>query len=241
MSEAVVARVTAMVAPLVADLKLDLYDLEYRGGVLRITVDTPVGSAGGVTLDDIALLTRMIGRDFDHDDPMPGHYTLEVTSPGLERTLRTPTHFQREIGKLVNLRLRDVAAGDRRVQGVLVGATDDSAIIRLDELSPDGELVERAVPYAQIDRAKTVFVWGPAPKPGKGPAKQAGSGKTGPKSSATSGSAKAGSRGSAKAGAPKAGAPKAGSRGAAKPAGPSDEVDAEPASTSTTKHTQEAS
>jgi ribosome maturation factor RimP len=228
MSEAVVARVTAMVAPLVADLKLDLYDIEYRGGVLRITVDTPVGSAGGVTLDDIALLTRMIGRDFDHDDPMPGHYTLEVTSPGLERTLRTTTHIQREIGKLVNLRLRDVAAGDRRVQGVLVGATDDSAIIRLDELSPDGELVERAVPYAQIDRAKTVFVWGPAPKPGKGPAKQAGSGK-------------AGSRGSAKAGAPKAGAPKAGSRGAAKPAGPSDEVDAEPASTSTTKHTQEAS
>ena len=65
MSDAVVERVTRMVAPLVADLKLDLYDLEYRGGVLRITVDTPPGSSGGVDLDTIALLTRMIGRDFE--------------------------------------------------------------------------------------------------------------------------------------------------------------------------------
>ncbi|MFN8020309.1 MAG: hypothetical protein U0Q03_02170 [Acidimicrobiales bacterium] len=166
MSDAVVERVTRMVAPLVADLKLDLYDLEYRGGVLRITVDTPPGSPGGVDLDTIALLTRMIGRDFDHDDPMPGHYTLEVTSPGLERTLRLPTHWQREIGKTVNVRLRDVAAGDRRVQGTLIAATDTEATIRLD----DAELTERIVPYAQVDRAKTVFVWGPAPKPGKAPA-----------------------------------------------------------------------
>lgn len=166
MSDAVVERVTRMVAPLVADLKLDLYDLEYRGGVLRITVDTPPGSTGGVDLDTIALLTRMIGRDFDHDDPMPGHYTLEVTSPGLERTLRIPAHWQREIGKVVNVRLRDVAAGDRRVQGTLVAATDTEATVRLD----DAELTERVIPYAQIDRAKTVFIWGAAPKPGKAPA-----------------------------------------------------------------------
>lgn len=166
MSDAVVERVTRMVAPLVADLKLDLYDLEYRGGVLRITVDTPPGSSGGVDLDTIALLTRMIGRDFDHDDPMPGHYTLEVTSPGLERTLRLPTHWQREIGKTVNVRLRDVAAGDRRVQGTLVAADEVQATIRLD----DTDLTERVIPYAQVDRAKTVFVWGPAPKPGKAPA-----------------------------------------------------------------------
>lgn len=169
MSDAVVQRVTKMVAPLVADMKLDLYDIEYRGGVLRITIDTPPGSPGGVTLDEIALLTRMIGRDFDHDDPMPGHYTLEVTSPGLERTLRLPTHFQREIGKIVNIRLRDVASGDRRVQGTLIAATETDAVVRLD----DAELTERTIAYSQIDRAKTVFIWGPAPKPGKAPAKNA--------------------------------------------------------------------
>lgn len=174
MSDAVVERVTRMVTPLVTDLKLDLYDVEYRGGVLRITVDTPPGSPGGVDLDTISLLTRMIGRDFDHDDPMPGHYTLEVTSPGLERTLRTPAHYRREIGKTVNVRLRDVAAGDRRVQGTLVAADDTSCVVRLDDAPKGAELTERTIPYSQIDRAKTVFVWAAAPKPGKGPGKQAG-------------------------------------------------------------------
>ena len=100
-------RIRAIVAPIVADLKLDLYDLEFRGGTLRITIDTPPGSERGVNLEEIALATRLVGRDFDHHDPIPSHYTLEVTSPGLERTLRTPTHFQREVGKTVNVRLRD--------------------------------------------------------------------------------------------------------------------------------------
>lgn len=161
-------RVRRMVAPLVADLKLDLYDLELRGGVLRITVDTPPGSEGGVDIDSLTLLTKMISRDFDHDDPMPGHYTLEVTSPGLERTLRTPAHFQREIGKTVAVRLRDVVNGERRLEGTLVGADDTAATLRLD----DAALSERVVPYDQIDRARTVFVWGPAPKPGKQPARK---------------------------------------------------------------------
>lgn len=161
-------RVRRMVAPLVADLKLELYDLELRGGVLRITVDTPPGSEGGVDIDSLTLLTKMISRDFDHDDPMPGHYTLEVTSPGLERTLRLPTHYQREIGKTVALRLRDVVNGERRMQGTLVAADDNAATLRLD----DEALSERVVPYDQIDRARTVFVWGPAPKPGKQPARK---------------------------------------------------------------------
>jgi len=162
--QSTIDKVTRMVAPLVTDLKLDLYDVEFRGSVLRITIDTPPGSEGGVTLESIALLTRMISRDFDHDDPMPGSYTLEVTSPGLERTLRTPAHYQREIGKTVAFRLRDVGVGnDRRVQGTLIAATDTEAVIRLD----DDALTERTIPFTQVDRAKTVFVWGAAPKPGK--------------------------------------------------------------------------
>ena len=103
-------RVRALVTPIVRDLKLDLYDLEFRGGTLRVTIDTPPGSDGGVNLDTIALATRLISRELDHDDPMPGHYTLEVSSPGLERSLRTPAHFQREVGKTVNIRLRDTTS-----------------------------------------------------------------------------------------------------------------------------------
>ena len=171
---ATVARVTRLVAPLLTDLKLDLYDVELRGGTLRITVDTPPGSAKGVDLDTLALVTRMVSRDLDHDDPMPGHYTLEVTSPGLERQLRTPAHYRREVGKTVALRLRDVVHGERRVTGVLAAADDAQIVVAV-----DGE--PRTIASDPIDRARTVFEWGPAPKPGGGgkrtkkndPAKQA--------------------------------------------------------------------
>jgi ribosome maturation factor RimP len=159
-----VERVRSLVEPIVSDLRLDLYDLEFRGGTLRVTLDTPPGSAGGVDLDVIALATRLIGREFDHHDPIPGHYTLEVTSPGLERTLRVPAHFQREIGKTVALRLRESAGDSRRVQGELVAADEHAATVRTEA---DGD---RVVSYDLVDRAKTVFNWGAAPKPGNKPA-----------------------------------------------------------------------
>jgi ribosome maturation factor RimP len=166
-------RVRALVAPIIRDLHLDLYDLEFRGGILRVTIDTPPGSEGGVTLESIALATRLISREFDHDDPMPGHYTLEVSSPGLERQLRVPAHFQREIGKTVNIRLRDTTSANRRVHGVLVAASEHDCTVRLEDPADDGTFPERVVPFDQIDRAKTVFVWGPTPKPTTAPKKTA--------------------------------------------------------------------
>jgi ribosome maturation factor RimP len=158
----VLQRVRELIEPIASDLGLDLYDLEQRGGTLRVTIDTPPGSEAGVDMDQIALATRLISREMDHHDPMPGRYTLEVTSPGVERTLRTPAHFQREIGKTINVRLADPDAGPRRFEGVLVAADDATATVRLD----DADLTERVVALADIDRARTVFVWGPQPKPG---------------------------------------------------------------------------
>jgi len=154
-SNAVNDAILALVTPIVSDLKLDLYDLEFNGGILKITVDTPPGSDGGVTLDQLALVTRLVGRDFDFHDPIPGHYTLEVSSPGLERTLRTAEHFRREVGKTVNIRLRANVDGARRVQGVLIASDDTTATVRLD----DKDLTERVVEIGMIDRAKTVFQW----------------------------------------------------------------------------------
>ena len=204
-------QVRALIDPIVTDLHLDLYDLEFRSGTLRITIDTPPGSPGGVDLDVIALATRLISREFDHHDPVPGHYTLEVTSPGLERTLRTPAHFQREVGKTVALRLRDTGADDRRVQGVLIAADEQAATVRLD--SCDTELVERVVRYDVIDRARTVFQWGPAPKPGsKTAAKPKGPAKTAPAKNRPSSATKAGTTksGTTKSGASKPAASKSG-------------------------------
>jgi ribosome maturation factor RimP len=155
----VITRVRELIGPIASDLGLDVYDVEQRGGVLRLALDTPPGSDGGVTLDTLALASRLMSRELDHNDPIPGRYTLEVTSPGVERALRTPEHFRREVGKVVAIRLSDVGHDDRRVTGTLVGADDTAATVRVD--GPDGA-VERAISYSQIDRAHTVFEWGPA-------------------------------------------------------------------------------
>lgn len=158
-----VKRVRELVAPIASDLHLDLYDVEQRGGTMRVTLDTEAGSEAGVDLDQLALATRLISRELDHDDPIPGKYTLEVTSPGLERTLRTPEHFQREIGKVINVRLSNVDSDDRRVQGTLIAADASTATIRVDG---GDEPVDREIDLASVDRARTVFEWGPQPKPG---------------------------------------------------------------------------
>lgn len=168
-TDPVATRVADVVAPFVADLGLELYDVEHVGGVLRIVVDTPTGLVDaddpsrpkGVSIDAIALLTRLLSREFDHAAPLPGRYTLEVTSPGLERGLRLPRHYAREVGKRVSVRLRAPVDGVRRVQGTLVAAGDASCTVRDEET-----LADREIDYAQVDRARTIFEWGPAPRPG---------------------------------------------------------------------------
>ena len=167
----VLKRVRKIVEPIASDLQLHLYDIEQRGGTLRITLDTFPGSPGSVDLAQLALATRLISREFDHEDPMPGKYTLEVSSPGVERNLRLPEHFQREIGKVVTVRLANVEAAERRLEGELVAAGDTTITLRV-AATKKAPATDRVVEIAGIDRAKTVFVWGPAPKPGsKGPKK----------------------------------------------------------------------
>ena len=154
---AIVDRVTELLLPLLDERRLSLYDVELNGGNLRITVDGP----GGVLLDDLAELTRAVGRELDEHDPMPGAYTLEVSSPGLERKLRTMEHFRGAVDEDVNVKLGPHVEGDRRLHGVLVRVEDDGVIV----LDVDGE--EHAVDIADITKAVTVFEWGPSPKPGK--------------------------------------------------------------------------
>lgn len=159
----VVRRVRELVEPIATDLQLDLYDIEQRGPTMRVTLDTPPGSDGSVDLDKLALATRLISRELDHSDPIPGKYTLEVTSPGVERTLRTPAHFRREVGKRLSVRLANATGDDRRFEGDLVAADETTATFRIEE---GGEPAERVVALADIDRARTVFEWGPQPKKG---------------------------------------------------------------------------
>ena len=79
---AVVTRIGELVTPIVSDLGLDLYDLEFVSGVVRVVVDSKAGLVGengqpaGVDLEKIGLLTRLVSREFDHSEPVPGRYTL---------------------------------------------------------------------------------------------------------------------------------------------------------------------
>jgi ribosome maturation factor RimP len=154
-------RLHAIVDPICADLDLELVDLEYAGGVVRVTIDRP----DGVDMEAIAKATRAVSRAFDEHDPIAGRFTLEVSSPGLERPLRTPAHFRRAVGSTVRIKTRPGVEGERRLDGVLTAAGDDSCTVTL--TAPAGE--GREVRYDDIERARTVFEWGPAPKPGKSP------------------------------------------------------------------------
>jgi len=155
------ARVRLLVEPLVEQAGVRLYDIEYSGGVLRITVE----QEGGVGIDVIGKLTRKISHLFDEEDPMPGHYTLEVSSPGLERSLRTPEHFASAVGSLVSVKTKPGAEGDRRIKGTLVSSDEESATIAPSGAAPGATRVLR---LDDIERARTVFEWGGQPKPGSG-------------------------------------------------------------------------
>ena len=154
-------RVRDLVLPLLAERELDLYDIEVAGPVLKVVVDRE----GGIDLGVVADVTRAVSRALDEADPIAGAYTLEVTSPGLERRLRTPQHFARAVGEAVKVKLLAGADDDRRVAGLLTAADDDGITVRTGQ-GDDGAPVERRLAYADIDRARTVFEWGPGDKPG---------------------------------------------------------------------------
>ncbi|MBV6418255.1 MAG: Ribosome maturation factor RimP [Steroidobacteraceae bacterium] len=140
-------RLIALLEPLVGQLGFELVDVEAsagRGsGLLRIYLD----SAAGVGVDDCERVSREVSALLDVEDPMPGAYTLEVSSPGTDRLLRTPAHFERFRGERVRVELVEPRDGRRRYTGTL--ATVDARGIGLEV---DGEAV--AVDFAAIDRAR---------------------------------------------------------------------------------------
>jgi ribosome maturation factor RimP len=160
-------RVRDIVLPLLDDRHLDLYDVEMQGPVLRVVIDSPPGSAAGLDLDALADASRAVSRALDEADPITGRYTLEVTSPGLERTLRRPEHFERAVGETVKIRTAAGIGDERRVEGQLVSADDAGIVVRA-MAGDDGTAADRRLAYDDIERARTVFEWGPAtPRSGK--------------------------------------------------------------------------
>jgi ribosome maturation factor RimP len=146
----------ALLRPLVESKGCELFDIEWNGGILRVSVDR----SDGIDVDTLGALTPAVSNALDESGLFPGSYTLEVSSPGLERPLRTVAHFRRFVGTTVRVKLVPEAAADaeRRIEGTLTEVDDgDEAAVVVDE---------HRIPLTQIDKATTVFTWGPAPKPG---------------------------------------------------------------------------
>lgn len=155
--------VTAIVAPVLEVLGVELVDVEHKGQVVRVVVDEP----GGISLDRVGEVTQRVSRALDEADPISARYTLEVSSPGVERPLRTPRHFQAVVGQKITCKHR-TANGSERLTGLLLAADDAGIDLRVEPQRVSDEEIDRRLPYGALDRARTVFEWGPAPKPGKG-------------------------------------------------------------------------
>ena len=147
--------VEALVGPVVESSGLEVWEVSFRGeggrSVLRVAVDRE----GGVDLDSIAEVSERLSRRLDLEDFGPKGYSLEVSSPGLERALRTPRHFERSVGERVKVKTAGPVEGRQVHEGALVSADAEAIVVA----SEGGEL---RVPYADIASARTVFEWGTA-------------------------------------------------------------------------------
>jgi len=151
------AEIWTVVEPYLAAEKLELDDVELLGRgpgqLLRVVVD-----GENVNIDRLADVSRGLSRLLDNETELVDAYRLEVTSPGLERDLRRPSHYTKSVGREVVVKITE---GNHKatIRGVLADAGDSAFTVESDE-------ERRVVDYEDVLTAKTVFRWEKAPKPG---------------------------------------------------------------------------
>jgi ribosome maturation factor RimP len=139
-----------LLAPVVAALGFEMWGIELstrpRHSLLRIYIDGPEG----ITVDDCAAVSRQVSATLDVADPIQGAYTLEVSSPGLDRPLFHPEQFERFAGQRVKVALAHLVSGRRNLAGVLASVDADGIVVAL------GEEQSMRVPWGSIRRANLV-------------------------------------------------------------------------------------
>jgi ribosome maturation factor RimP len=163
--------IVALLAPTVGSLGLELLGAEYLpspgGAMLRLYIDVPEGGERQVGIEDCEAVSREVSAQLDVEDPISSQYTLEVSSPGIDRPLFTPAQFQRYAGEQAKVALKLPQDGRRRFQGRILRAEGDTVVLDVDG-------AEFAFAAANIDKARLIPDWvalglAPAPKPGKAP------------------------------------------------------------------------
>jgi ribosome maturation factor RimP len=158
-----VEKLRELAEPVVRARRCEIYDLDLarrgQSRLLRVMIDRP----GGVDTETCAEVSRLLSRALDEADPIDGGYTLEVSSPGLERSLRQPEHFAAVAGTELTVRAKvRGTTGSELVEGNVIKA--DLSGFELH--TPDARQV--SLSYDDVISARTVFRWGPAGRPAKG-------------------------------------------------------------------------
>src|SRR3990170_280368 len=134
----------------VAALGFELVDAELSGGRHRRTLRVYIDGPQGITVDNCAAVSRQLSAILDVEDPIPGGYTLEVSSPGLDRPLVTPADFRRFIGETIKVKMQPPLLGRKNFSGRLVDVTADHVVVEVDkehfDLAFDGMERARLVP-----------------------------------------------------------------------------------------------
>src|SRR5580658_3268797 len=141
-----------LLEPPIEALGYELIEIEFaqagRGGVLRIFIDLRARDSGlNVTVEDCARVSHAVSQVLETEDPIKGHYTLEVSSPGFDRILRKREHFARFMGERVFVELKVPIEGRRRFVGALKSMTDDSIVVEV-----DGQA--HSLPFERIQKAR---------------------------------------------------------------------------------------
>jgi ribosome maturation factor RimP len=140
-------QIADMLQSTVAALGYELWGVEYvaqgRHSVVRIYIDSPAG----ITVEDCAAVSEQASGIFDVEDPIAGEYTLEVSSPGMDRLLFALEQYAAYVGEVVELRLRSAFEGRRKFKGVLKGIEGDDVVIQIDDH-------EFLLPYGAIEKAR---------------------------------------------------------------------------------------
>lgn len=147
MTGALRERVIALTEPLLGRLGYELVELEYAAGRSHATLRFFIDKSGGIGLEDCEQVSREISAMLDVEDPIPTAYTLEVSSPGFDRVLRTRAHFERFAGERVHVELKVPREGRRRYTGTLRTVADDGLTLEVER-----ETV--SVPFDEIGKAR---------------------------------------------------------------------------------------
>jgi ribosome maturation factor RimP len=141
-------RFSALIEPVLRRMGYELWGIEYRpqssSALLRIFIDKP----DGVTLDDCGRVSQQVSGLLDVEDPIATRYTLEVSSPGMDRPLMKPEHFSYAVGLSVRIRLNRLVEGRRRLHGVVLDSSEDWVDIE------EGDGTRLRVPLEAVESAR---------------------------------------------------------------------------------------